>query len=315
MRKTDVLFSLTAKQASVIRVILYYEIFEYPLTRAEIFGFSRYEKYERKGFEEDIKELIAECMVYENQGFLFISGDESWILRRRAGNRLADQHAERAGKSARLIAKFPFIRAVYISGSFSKNYMDAQSDVDFFIVTQPGRLWLARTLLILYKKVVLLNSRRFFCLNYFIDEENLEIREKNIFTAMELTTLIPMCNKDAYQQLMQRNAWVRSYFPFAEREPDFPEAPASSAVSRTVEMLTKGWAGLQLDKFCLFITLWFWRQKYRRFSDAEFKVSFTSNRFISKHHPNRFQEKVLSQLQMRISQLNLRYGVNLEELL
>ena len=78
----------------------------------------------------------------------------------------------------KFISKFPYVRAILLSGSISKGYMDKDSDVDYFIITQPNRLWVTRLLLMLFKKIFLFNSRKVFCINYFVDSEKLEIEEK-----------------------------------------------------------------------------------------------------------------------------------------
>ncbi len=57
-------------------------------------------------------------------------------------NRLAEIRLKDAKKYARVIANFPFIQAVFISGSLSKHVMKPNSDIDFFIITKPDRLWL-----------------------------------------------------------------------------------------------------------------------------------------------------------------------------
>ena len=46
--------------------------------------------------------------------------------------------------------------------------------------------------------------------NYFVDSQHLEIEEKNIFTATELATLIPACNKEIYNTLIDTNSWMKS---------------------------------------------------------------------------------------------------------
>ena len=71
----------------------------------------------------------------------------------------------KAIKRAKFISKFPYIENVSISGALSKNYYNNDGDIDFFLITQPNRLWIARTLLIIYKKMFLLNSRKYFCVN------------------------------------------------------------------------------------------------------------------------------------------------------
>ena len=91
-----------------------------------------------------------------------------------------------------------------ISGSLSKGYYDDDGDIDFFIITSPKRLWIARTFLILYKKIFLLNSRKYFCVNYFISSNALEIEEKNIFTATELTTLLPMFGNGSFHKFYEK---------------------------------------------------------------------------------------------------------------
>ncbi len=113
----------------------------------------------------------------------------------------------------KLISRFPFVRAVLASGSLSKGYMDEKSDIDFFIITAPHRLWIARTLLVLYKRLFLGGSHKHFCVNYFVDEDHLEIEEKNLFTATELATVLPLYGAEQYKSLIKTNGWVRDFFP------------------------------------------------------------------------------------------------------
>ncbi len=91
--------------------------------------------------------------------------------------------------------------------------MDERSDLDFFIITAPNRLWIARTLLVLYKRVFLANSHKHFCVNYFIDEKHLEIEEKNLFTATELATVIPLYGSKQYENLQGVNSWLARILP------------------------------------------------------------------------------------------------------
>ena len=70
---------------------------------------------------------------------------------------MAKEIMPKALKTSNFIAKFPYIECVSLSGALSKGYYDDDDgDFDFFIITKPNRLWIARTLLILYKKIFLL---------------------------------------------------------------------------------------------------------------------------------------------------------------
>ena len=58
----------------------------------------------------------------------------------------------RAKWGASIIAAFPFVRAVGISGSLSKQYADENSDIDYFIITAANRLWIAKNLPAYFQK-------------------------------------------------------------------------------------------------------------------------------------------------------------------
>jgi len=140
--------------------------------------------------------------------------DESRVSRRIAGNKKAEELIPVAKRKALLIASFPFVRGVMASGSLSKGYMDDASDLDFFVVTSKDRVWITRTLLALYKRIFLKNSHQFFCANYFVAEDHLEIEEKNIFTATELSSVLPLYGANVYHDLIRANKhWLCRFFP------------------------------------------------------------------------------------------------------
>ena len=164
---------------TLLKPILYFSLFKYPLTEEEIFNFSKAESKEQ--IKLDLIELVNDDIIYKIDDFYLTENNETLIKRRLEGNKMAKNIYQKALTVSRLISKFPYVEGVGISGSLSKGYYDDDGDIDFFIITSPKRLWIARTFLILYKKIFLLNSRKYFCVNYFISSNALEIEEKNIF--------------------------------------------------------------------------------------------------------------------------------------
>src|SRR5207253_11478070 len=114
-----------------------------------------------------------------------------------------------AAMMTHIIKRFPFVRAVMITGSLSKNSSDKRSDLDFMIITEPKRLWIARTILMLFKKIFLFNSYKYFCLNYYITSDNLEIEEKNIFTATEIAYVKATYNTRLMEDFIKANMWIK----------------------------------------------------------------------------------------------------------
>ncbi|WAC03765.1 nucleotidyltransferase domain-containing protein [Lacinutrix neustonica] len=194
-----------------LKPILYYSIFNYPLTKEEIFLYSQSQN--RDIIENEIKTLESINVLKEHKGFYIYNNDTAIAERRLISNRKAMQIMPKALKRAQFISKFPYVKSVSISGALSKGSYDNDGDIDFFIITKPNRLWIARTSLILYKKIFLLNSKKYFCVNYFISTNHPEISEKNLFTATELATLIPVTGKKTYTAFLEKNSWAKKHFP------------------------------------------------------------------------------------------------------
>ena len=105
-------------------------------------------------------------------------------------------------------------KAVAVSGSLSKYFADEKADIDFFIITSANRLWIARTFMHFLKKIsYIAGKQHWFCMNYYVDEMGMNIQEKNIFTAMEISTLLPMQGTNHFKNFIAANAWINNYFP------------------------------------------------------------------------------------------------------
>src|SRR5688572_20817381 len=213
---------LNAVDEQIIRTLLYYDIFNYPLTSKEIFQFLGTKHQDESSLKTSLQGLCERQIIYRFQNLYGLKNSSSLAERRLKGNNEAEKYLQLAKKKGNFISKFPFVRAVLASGSLSKGYMDENSDLDFFIITEPNRLWIARTLLVMYKRIFLFNSHKYFCVNYFVDEKHLEIEEKNLFTATELATVIPLYGSKQYESLQQENVWLKIFFPnYSQRSTDY----------------------------------------------------------------------------------------------
>lgn len=260
--------------------------------------------------EDVLDELKSSGIIDQNNEWYFIAGRK--YSKRIVEKSNSDHAFNKAKRYASLINKFPFVRGVYISGSLSKDWADETTDVDYFIITEPQRLWICRTLLILFKKIFLFNSRKYFCLNYFIDTSNLEIQEKNIFTATEISFLKPVINESLYDQFISTNGWTQKYY--SQRSADKLNLVTSKTriLKNFFEWALKGKLGEWLDIWSMKKTLQFWKRKFPAMKAEEFEINFKSNRTISKHHPNGFQKRVLEELELKIREFEQVTSISLK---
>jgi hypothetical protein len=263
-----------------------------------------------KDISEHLNELETKKIVFKLGDFYALKNDSEFSERRIRGNNNAKKMLEIAKKKSQFIARFPYVKGVFISGSLSKNYIDEDGDIDYFLITKPNRLWIARTLLVLYKKVFLFNSRKYFCVNYFIDENNLEIEEKNLFTATEISTLLPMVNETLYHDFMIANNWVKSFYPESTLQNENKIYSLKKGVfTKMVQSILNTKFGDVLDTFFMRKTLKRWQKKFKKFTPQEFELLMRTNKRVSKHHPSDFQTKVITSYENRVKDILKTYNI------
>ena len=174
-------------------------------------------------------------------------------------------------------------------------------DIDYFIVTAPERLWICRTFLVLFKKIFLLNSKKYFCVNYFVDENNLEIIDKNMFTAVEISYLLPVYNASLINQLKLENSWTKDYFPQFTHPISLSYNPPDKKKKKGMEALFRPNFANTLDLWLMKLTFKRWQKKFSHFNNHKFELTMRTNRGISKHHPQDFQNKVLNELNLKMA--------------
>lgn len=296
---------LNSNQYAIYGCICYFDIFKYPLQQAEIFEFVG-KRLLPKDIENTLEELVALDVISTHQGFYFLQGASYARIQTRT---IAEQRFRQKQKTikrfGKLISKFPFVESVSISGSCSKGLLDASGDVDYFIITSRNRVWVCRTLLIAFKKIFLFNSKKYFCVNYFIDVDHLEIPDKNNFVAAEISTLIPLNNQALFQKFLRENAWIKMFFPnkhnynttFLKKE------KSQKYLSLVIELLLNNAFGNLLDKWFFLLTINKWEKKFPHFSKEDFDLNLRSKKNVSKHHPRGFQQVVLTELAKKLEKI------------
>ena len=301
-------FSLLSQ--NVIKTLLYYDLFQYPLKADEVFQNLQADHVTQEEVSRELTRLVQSQFLFQAGEFFSLHHEMSLINRRIAGNEMARGYFRIARRRARWIYRFPFVRAVMISGSLSKNYADQETDIDFFVVTAPRRLWIARTLLVLFKRIFLFNSHKYFCVNYFVDEEHLEIEEKNLYTATELMTLVPLEGLDIYRKLIRENAWSTGFLPHAkEKSCLFPAGNRRHGRLKVLaEDILSSSLGRWLEERFMSLSKARWQKIYgRKVTRSDFEVSFKSTAHVSKNHPENYQRKVMDQYRRKLEELALRH--------
>ena len=95
--------------------------------------------------------------------------------------------------------------------------------------------------------------------------------------------------------------------PLYQSEPD-------SIVKRVLEFVFSGFIGAWLDKRFMKLTVNHWKRKFADFEPKDFDVALKSRSYVSKHHPNNFQSKVLKAYQKGLEKFKTQHGIDLNDI-
>lgn len=297
------------KEQRLLKILAYFAVFEFPLTADEI------RRFLAPGIladciENTLLSLTEQGVIYKLDKYYSLYDQPEWARRKQEGFLQAKELLPRAQRVGRFLARFPFVTGVGISGGLSKMSATEHSDFDFFIVTRANRLWLARTLLHLYKKFTYLTgTEHFHCMNFFIDETALALRDRNMYTAVETMTLVPVCG-EGLQQFYQANSWVRERFADYQLVMEAETRPIKrSWLRRGFESLLANRLGNAIDSYLMRITARRWRKKERehKLSPGGKTMSLNTGKHYAWSNPGSFQQRTLARYQREVNLLSQQW--------
>lgn len=299
---------------NILRTLLYYDIFSHPLKNEEVFTFLPENSISKQVVYDVLDSFSKEDSnsFAEKDGYYYVKPNRGNITKRLAREAYSKKVWKAAWVVTHIIKRFPYVRAVMVTGSLSKNSSDKASDLDFMIITSPGRLWISRTLLTLFKKIFLLNSYKYFCLNYYITEDNLEIDVKNVFTATEIATIKGTYNSELMNRFIESNSWIKEHFPnYVLCDPNMHTAGCNVTNKRSIlqavsEAIIPSRVAEKLDVWMMNRTIAHWKKKYSYMDDTERNFRMLSTRSASKAHPESVHLLILNAYNTKLKQFNLQ---------
>lgn len=288
-----------------LKCLQYFGLFKHPLTPEEVFRYITV-KSSHKTVQVCLNKLVTEGSAFHFAGYYSNLNEPSWILRRAEGQSRAFKLLEKTSVYVSIIASFPFVKGIAISGSLSKFYTGENGDIDYFIITDRNKLWITRTLLHLFKKFTFLTGHQhYFCMNYFVDMQALMIAHQNLYTAIEIHTMLPVYNEALIHEIKQKNSWTETFLPNDKTTSsnDYIVQERFSKLKSLSELLLRFLFPSKLNLLFMNLTKWKWKRKWRNhhYSLQDYNNAFLSTPHISKNHPVNYEKKVLSALNSKVS--------------
>lgn len=299
---------------SILKVLTYFDLFNYPITAQEV-GFFLEQPTDEAALQLWLDQLTANGRIFQLSGFYSLQNKPALVTRRKEGNQRAEHLLAIGYKISAFLYRFPYVRGVCISGSLSKNFADESADIDFFLITRKNRLWIARTIMHCFKKLTfLVGKQHWYCMNYYIDEEALTIQERNVFTATEMITLVPVCGNGALDRFYEANMWTRLFYPRYGNRPALVKEKQRYRLKQWMERLFNNKLGDRLDNYLMNLTTRRWKKKEaeKRLNMRGGRMGISTSKHFCKPNPVFFQQQLLERYRQHWQEVEMRYHTPVE---
>ena len=210
---------------SIIKTLAYFDIFDYPLTKEELFRYLYTEDMQVRDYTGFLDQL-EQFNINNKDGFYFLPGREDNIVERQSKIKLIEKKMKIGYRGIKKLRWIPFLRAVFVCNTVASGSVDENSDIDLFIITNTKRLWLVRFFATVTLKLFGLRTsgrqvKDKICLSFYVAEDSLNLESVTISTSdiymmYWISQLIPIYDPENYlESIGKENNWIRKYLPNA----------------------------------------------------------------------------------------------------
>jgi hypothetical protein len=246
-----------ALRRALLRTVAYADIFDYPLDRDQIHRYLIGHEASRASIEEMIdRDDTLRGRVQCTDGLFHLRGRGGIVATRRRRAETSARLWTIARRWVMAIAWLPLVRSVAITGALAMDNAEPDSDIDLFILTQPGRLWLCRLLVLVLVRVARLRGVR-LCPNFLLSTDRLVLGERNLFTAHEIAQTISVTSSAWSDEFREANRWTAAFLPNAR---DARAAPLLSSQPLAARLASRVLAAPAFDR----VERWEMQRKIKR---------------------------------------------------
>ena len=247
---------------SIKKTIAWFDLFDFPLTAEEIKEYLF--RYDKPLHIKEVKGTLAlmceEGVIEELKEHFILKGRGQILETRKARKFIAEKLWSRTKLYGQYMIRVPFVRMIAVCNNLAFDNPKPESDIDLFIVIEPGRMWLARFFITLILQFF--GVRRHgdkvagrFCLSFFVTKnslsmEPLEIKPEDPYLAYWTKLLSPIYGEEAYDEFQKANSdWLLKKYGLRFSD-DMKKHMYFNPKSRSksfFEWLLKGWLGNGLE--------------------------------------------------------------------
>lgn len=207
------------KEQLVLKTLLYFDIFDYPLTKEEIWQFTKFNKKNKSDFFK----LLGKHKISSYKEFYFLKGKRELVNLRQRREKISNLKIKKLQNIICKLILVPSVSFIGISGALSMKNCDVTDDMDIFVIAKQNLVWFTRLMLVIllifmksYRNKSDKNVRDKVCLNFIIGDNTLAFskNKQNMYIAHEIAQLVPVFDKNnTYKDFINSNKWIFQFLP------------------------------------------------------------------------------------------------------
>ena len=205
---------------AILGALSYHDLFDRPLSLHELRLALPSGASDAAALLRMLEALAGEGRVECIDGFWQLAGRPKLSDVRQSRYVIAEAKYEKAIRFLRLARHAPFLRAAAVCNTLARSNAREESDIDLFVVAEPGRVWLCRLLVtglaaLLGVRPSAEESRDRICLSFFAASDALDLAAvsipNDVYLRQWIRELAPLVDEDGQMdRLKEANRWMRS---------------------------------------------------------------------------------------------------------
>ncbi len=167
-------------ETELLEPIVFLDIFSYPVTAYELWQFIG-RKYSLNTVITTLNDLQQKNILAFKAGFYFLVGQDDLVEIRRKRHNYTCQKLRIATRFSRLFSLFPGVKMIAAANLIGGYNLRLASDIDLFIITKPGQLWLSRLFCaglaqLLHSRPTTKCKKNKICLSFYVSTAALSLK-------------------------------------------------------------------------------------------------------------------------------------------
>lgn len=204
---------------AILKTICYFDTRDYPLKIEEIHSYLWGVKTSIEETKKTLFEMIGKGLT-ESEGFYFLKNREEIVKTRKTREKISDEKLKDTKSILNLLRTVPFLRGVAIIQSLAFNNCKEGSDIDIFIITSPGKIWIVRAMVNILLDIFRRRGKvkNAICPSFYLtydklSVENISLKPQDPDFVYIFNNFKPVFGEKHFTKFLEENLWLNNCLP------------------------------------------------------------------------------------------------------